>query len=214
MKDELELLWTGVKVRVKDTFTSTFFVAWVIWNWQAILYILYPMSMDLDARLSHIEANIYGDWIKSWGLLLIGPLLSTLFFLLVLPWLVNRIDSTYQGYLVTRRKAQVAAQATLYWTAEDIQGVLNQNKKLQLDLEEARNAVVKAEARIDQVEDQKSKLQQDLTARSFDMQRMNQNQRQNTERIKFLYGLLDDQGKGQAQRSSLWKSGELRSLTG
>lgn len=54
MKDELELLWTGLKVRVKDTFTSTFFVAWVIWNWRAILYIIYPMSMDLDARLHHI----------------------------------------------------------------------------------------------------------------------------------------------------------------
>lgn len=197
MKDELELLWTGLKVRVKDTFTSTFFVAWVIWNWRAILYIIYPMSMDLDARLSHIETNIYSDWIRSWGLLFIGPLLSALFFLLVLPRLVNRIDSTYQGYLVTRRKAQVAAQATLYWTAEDIEGVLNQNKKLQLDLEEARNLLVKTEDRI-------NKMGQELTAKGFDLERTLRDLKQEQARGRLLSENIDAEGMRKARMSGLW----------
>lgn len=197
MKDELELLWTGLKVRVKDTFTSTFFVAWVIWNWKAILYIMYPMSMDLDARLYHIEANIYDDCIKSWVLLLIGPLLSTLFFLLVLPWSTNWIDKRYQGYLVTRRKVQVAAQATLYWTAEDIEGVLNQNKKLQLDREEARNALVKAEDRI-------NKIGQELTVKSFDLERTLRDLKQERTRVRLLTENIDAEGMRKARMSGQW----------
>lgn len=138
MKDELELLWTGLKVRVKDTFTSTFIITWAIWNWRAILYIVYPMSMDLGSRLNHIEFNIYaGDW-KPWLLLLVGPLGSTLLFLLVLPRWVNRIDKTYQGFLVERRKAQVEAQATLFWTAEDVEQVVQKNKALLLEIDEVR----------------------------------------------------------------------------
>ncbi len=138
MKDELDLLWTGLKVRVKDTFTSTFVVAWLIWNWRALLYIIYPMSMDLDSRLNHIEFNIYGGSLKTWLMLLIGPLISSLFFLLVLPALVNRIDKRYQGYLVERRKMQVKAQATLYWTAEEVHEVMQKNKELQKDVDEVR----------------------------------------------------------------------------
>ncbi|MBL7940354.1 MAG: hypothetical protein JNL43_13420 [Flavobacteriales bacterium] len=138
MKDELELLWTGLKVRVKDTFTSTFFIAWVLWNWRALLYIVYPMSMDLDSRLNHIEFNIYAGAWKPWLLLCVGPLVSTLFFLLVLPRWVNRIDKTYQAFLVERRKAQVEAQATLFWTAEEVEQVLEKNKALQLEIDEVR----------------------------------------------------------------------------
>jgi hypothetical protein len=138
MKDELDLLWTGLKVRVKDTFTSTFVVAWLIWNWRALLYIIYPMSMDLDSRLNHIESNIYADYWMSRLMLVIGPFTSTLFYLLVLPLLVNWIDKRYQGYMVERRKMQVKAQATLYWTAEEVHEVMQKNKELQKEVDEVR----------------------------------------------------------------------------
>ena len=141
MKDELDLLWTGLKVRVKDTFTSAFVVAWMIWNWRALLYIIYPMSMDLGSRLNYIEFSIYeGDW-RPWLMLFIGPLLSTLFFLLVLPVMVNLIDKKYQGYLVERRKAQVEAQSTLYWTAEEVDAVMQKNKELQKEIDEVRKSM-------------------------------------------------------------------------
>jgi len=138
MKDELELLWTGLKVRVKDTFTSTFFVAWVIWNWRAILYIIYPMSMDLDARLHHIETTIYDDYLRTWVLLLIGPLLSALFFLLVLPWATNWVDKRYQGFLVQRRKNQVGAQSSLVYTSDELNEITEMNRKMRIELDQLR----------------------------------------------------------------------------
>jgi hypothetical protein len=141
MKDEMDLLWTGLKVRVKDTFTSTFVVAWMLWNWRALLYVIYPMSMDLGSRLDHIEHIIYEDTLKSWFMLVIGPLGATLFFLLVLPLVVNRIDKRYQGYLIERRKAQVEAQSTLYWTAEEVHEVMQKNKELQKEVDGVRMSI-------------------------------------------------------------------------
>lgn len=142
MKDELELLWTGLKVRVKDTFTSTFFIAWVIWNWRAILYVLYPMDLDnwdLTARLNFIEGGIYDTVGKAWRMLAWGPLVSTLFFLLVLPVATNWIDKRYQRYLIERRKNQIGAQSDLVYTSDEVNEITEENRKMKLELDQLKS---------------------------------------------------------------------------
>ena len=141
MKDEIQMLWTGVKIRIKDTFSSTFMIAWLIWNWRAILYVIYPMSWDLDQRLNFIDGNIYDGELKTWLLLFFGPLVSALLFLLALPLATNRIDRTYQKYLIERRRSQVDAQSTLIYTAEEVAQVTEENRKLQQQLDQANEKI-------------------------------------------------------------------------
>ena len=142
MKDEIELLWTGLKVRVKDTFTSTFFVSWVLWNWKAVLYIVYPMNLDkwdLTARIDFIEGDIYDTVGKAWRMLAWGPLISALFFLLVLPLATNLVDKVYQKYLVTRRKNQIKAQSDLMFTTDEVNAITEENRTMRLELDQLRS---------------------------------------------------------------------------
>lgn len=207
MKDEIELLWTGLKVRVKDTFTSTFFIAWVIWNWRAILYIVYPMSMDLDERLNHLESNIYVDRISTWGVLLVGPLVSTLIFLLLLPWVTNKIDRIYQGYLVARRKAQVEAQSSIYYSGEDVGDVMERNKKLQIHLQNTQSDLDTANGRIVELEGKLHQLRNELSACRMDLGRTTQSNTRENARARELFKLLDEEGKREAHMRGLWRQG-------
>ena len=162
MKDELDILWTGLKVRVKDTFTSTFFIAWLIWNWRAILYILYPMDLtiwDLTARLNFIESVIYPSQCAGWWKLFIGPLLSTLIFLLALPWATNSIDKVYQGHLVRRRKNQIGAQSELVYTSDELNAITEENRKLKTENERLVSQYGNKSLELDRMRQEMSKAQ-------------------------------------------------------
>ena len=132
IKDELDILWTGLKIRVKDTFTSTFVIAWVVWNWRAVLFVIYLMKWDLTERLDYIDKVIYSGTYWNLTLLVLGPLVSTLLFLILLPRLTNWIDKKYHELLVQRRRNQASAQTGLLYTDEEVALVRATAKRLEL----------------------------------------------------------------------------------
>ncbi|MBK8583351.1 MAG: hypothetical protein IPL86_16485 [Flavobacteriales bacterium] len=93
---------------------------------------------DLTARISFIEGSIYDTVDKAWRMLAWGPVLSALFFLLILPLVTNWVDKVYQDYLITRRKNQIKAQSELMFTPEELNDITAENRKMQIELDQLR----------------------------------------------------------------------------
>jgi len=72
--------------RIKNPIVSSFFVSFILYNWKAVLTVLFS-DYDMEGKIEHIEKN----YSTLDGFLV--PLIISIFYILVLPYLRNIFDS-------------------------------------------------------------------------------------------------------------------------
>ncbi len=135
----LSELWSTIKVRVRNPFYGTLALMFLLWNWKAVLVLIYPMEhLDLFDRLKWLTENEYTtDWIK-WSRIYLYPIVSALAALTLFPWLLNSLDKVYYKLLVQRRNFRVNADKALLLTSYDKTELIKHIQTLEQALEEGK----------------------------------------------------------------------------
>lgn len=80
MKELLQSIFSSANERIKNPFISAFITSWIIFNWQPIFLMIFS-TKNIEEKIK-IISNDY-DNIEH---LLIYPLISTIFYVLILPY--------------------------------------------------------------------------------------------------------------------------------
>lgn len=126
-----EELKDEIKYRLRSPFYSSLLVGFVIWNWKAILIIIYPMDeMDLAGRFDWV-ARIYEQdghaVLYAAGL----PLLTAVAAIGAVPWFVNLVDLVGYKAIVARRNLRMESDGKLRPTQKAMQSLKDENHNLQ-----------------------------------------------------------------------------------
>ena len=81
MKELLKSFLKTTEERIKNPFIGSFITSWILFNWKPILYLIFS-SKDIEQKILYIETTFTIIWC-----LLIFPLLSAIFYVLILPYL-------------------------------------------------------------------------------------------------------------------------------
>lgn len=80
MKNILESISKSAEERIRNPFIGAFTISWLIFNWQFIYYILFS-DKKVEEKLLFVVKNFHNYWY-----ILVFPLLSSLFYLLIVPY--------------------------------------------------------------------------------------------------------------------------------
>ena len=90
--------------KLESPLIGAFITAWIIWNWQPILYFIF-LDQDTSARIN--KAISYKSWLDQ----LVVPLGIAIFYVLILPYiqnilslLLNRAESFQHNYVLEKKK--------------------------------------------------------------------------------------------------------------
>jgi len=86
MLDFFKTLFANATERIKNPLIGTFAMSWMIFNWKAILVLLFS-SKDIERKLTYLAENF-----NNLGNLLIYPLLVALCYIFLLPYINLGID--------------------------------------------------------------------------------------------------------------------------
>jgi hypothetical protein len=81
MKELFKSFLKTTEERIKNPFIGSFITSWILFNWKPILYLIFS-SKDIEQKILYIETTFTIIWC-----LLIFPLLSAIFYVLILPYL-------------------------------------------------------------------------------------------------------------------------------
>jgi hypothetical protein len=100
MLDFIKEFFENAKERVKSPLIGTFALTWMIFNWKPILVLLFS-NWEIESRISYLEKTYTNQLI-----LVIYPLLVTVFYIFALPYINLGIDKvlTHSNSL---RKARI-----------------------------------------------------------------------------------------------------------
>ncbi len=94
LKDEL-------RTRLRSPFYSSLLIAFVLWNWRAVLVMLYPSAENsLGDRFLWVEA-LYPE--NAWIRTIVLPVVSACIAVAGIPWAINWLDDLRYGAFVKRR---------------------------------------------------------------------------------------------------------------
>lgn len=81
MKDFIQSLFKTTEERVKNPFVGSFLISWIVFNWKPILYLFLSKANIVD-KINYIDINF-----SETSHLLWFPLATTIFYILVLPYI-------------------------------------------------------------------------------------------------------------------------------
>jgi hypothetical protein len=92
--DPVENVQDTLKERLKSPFYASWLIAFVVWNWRAIYYLLFPDSdIGLEWRLYEIDNTVYPNfWEDHFTKLIVYPFVSACVAVAVVPWLLVILD--------------------------------------------------------------------------------------------------------------------------
>ena len=107
MKELLKSFLKTTEERIKNPFIGSFITSWILFNWKPILYLIFS-SKDIEQKILYIETTFTIIWC-----LLIFPLLSAIFYVLILPYLnllfdwLLRYSSLKKNILLIDKQKQI-----------------------------------------------------------------------------------------------------------
>lgn len=92
MSDEAKNTLDAVKEEIKDAVSArfsspllvAFIISWLAWN-HRLIFVLFS-DLDVDKRFAFIDENLYPTALAFIGLHILGPFVSALLYIYVLPW--------------------------------------------------------------------------------------------------------------------------------
>lgn len=142
-----------IKYRLRNPFYSSWVIGFVLWNWEAILFIVYPSGeWDLHYRLNWIEGNIYDEAWKWILMCLIMPLVTAVAAVAVMPWVINRLDDMRYWALIDQRNRRMKrdellmpAQKRIVELQQGLEKEVAASKQFQSELGRQREVVLAQE---------------------------------------------------------------------
>lgn len=83
MKEFLQAMFKSTEDRIKNPFIGAFLTSWILFNWKPILYIIFSDEKIKDKIYYITETDSYNDQYNYFWL----PLISAIFYILILPYL-------------------------------------------------------------------------------------------------------------------------------
>ncbi|WP_051054199.1 hypothetical protein [Fibrella aestuarina] len=105
MKELLQTIFKTTEDRLKNPFIGAFTTSWLVFNWNAILYLLFSKK-DIEEKIRYIENNLSHEGTAIWL-----PLLSAFLYTLLLPYLNLLIDEVL-NYSVVRSEKNIIRKKT------------------------------------------------------------------------------------------------------
>ncbi len=167
----LDDIWASVKgnatTRIKDPIIGTFILSWCLCNWDK-LGVLFFGNTNIDNRIRNMvdSVSFMQDPILLWDDkgILISPLLITVFYLLVLPWISLQVKKKQQGveslqhtHLIQQEVAKAETQHEL--NKAKLKSDPNKSylaKDLELDLESKSNKIERRHKILGYIEQKKT----------------------------------------------------------
>jgi hypothetical protein len=125
MKDFFISIFKTSEERIKNPFVGTFILSFIVFNWKAILIIVFS-SYRIEDRVSYVSDN-YSDMYY----LLVMPLLISIFYTVGLPYLMLLIEK-YTFYAFEKRSDHIYSVKKV-----DIEGKISVSDK-EMELEDKR----------------------------------------------------------------------------
>jgi hypothetical protein len=130
--------------RTTSPFYGAFIFSWLIWNWNLVYFMFFISEKSLNNnKLEHINTHLINYW-----KLIPLPLISTLFFTLLLPYLTNRIYSVHLKYKKWRNDEKIKIELKQVLTLE--QSIELRQEILKLE-EEFKKIIDRKNAEIEQL---------------------------------------------------------------
>ena len=86
MTEFIKALFANATERIKNPLIGTFFMSWIVFNWKAILFLLFSVN-DIETKLTILSDKYY-----NLGNLIFYPLLVALGYIFLLPYITLGID--------------------------------------------------------------------------------------------------------------------------
>ena len=148
MKDLLQSIFKATEDRIKNPFIGAFFSSWIIFNWKPVFLMIFS-SKNIEGKIKFIDENF-----TSTNNLLIFPLITAVFYVLILPYLSLLFDILLKYSLLKRNDIIINKQK---------QNIENQK---QLAIEEIKLEEAKTEFRERNIH---NKLVEDLQKRNNEL---------------------------------------------
>ncbi|MNM83534.1 hypothetical protein D3C81_955970 [compost metagenome] len=127
--------------RFNSPFLGAFLVSWLVWNHRLILVLV--SGMDVDKRFNYIDQTLYPTATYSLWMNLGGPLVSTLVYIFLLPWVTEWVHEWNLS------RAKKLSEATRRSKGEELLG-----------REESERYRVDRERRLEQIDNLNKKVEQ------------------------------------------------------
>ena len=194
MLDFFKTLFANATERIKNPLIGTFLMSWIVFNWKAILVLLFS-SLDIEKRLSYLAEHF-----NNIGNLLIYPLIVALGYIFLLPYInlwIDKLlsDSNLKHHKIIQRKTLFAIEADkeveiakigLEEAKADYRDRAKQNKLIN-DLEGAISSLESSSnyekdllnTKISELNDQIIQLKKELTEKNMVINRIDINNKGN-----------------------------------
>lgn len=129
MKELLQSIFTSTNERIKNPFISAFCTSWIIFNWQPIFLMIFS-SKIIEDKIDIITKNHNDIWN-----LLFYPLISSIFYILILPYINMFFEIILEFSKSKRNNIQLNSQRLII------------NNKQELAIEEIKFEEAKTEYR-------------------------------------------------------------------
>lgn len=96
MKELLQSIFKTTEERIKNPFIGAFFSSWIIFNWKPVFLMIFS-SKNIEEKIKFIDENF-----TSTSNLLIFPLITAVFYVLILPYLSLLFDILLKYSLLKR----------------------------------------------------------------------------------------------------------------
>lgn len=104
MKELLQSIFKTAEERIKNPFIGAFFSSWIIFNWKPVFLMIFS-SKNIEEKITFIDENF-----TSTSNLLIFPLITAVFYVLILPYLSLLFDILLKYSLLKRNDILVNKQ--------------------------------------------------------------------------------------------------------
>lgn len=122
----------AVANRLRNPFLSVFTLAWLAWN-HRLLFVLFG-DMSVVDRFAYIDKSMYPTWKEFVWLNIVGPALSTLLYVIFIPWLAERtlvLNLWYQRrQKVAERRSDGLELLTLQESVQLNERIANRDKQI------------------------------------------------------------------------------------
>ena len=86
MKELLQTFFKTTEDRLKNPFIGAFITSWLVFNWKSILFLTLS-SKTIEGKILYVDENMSNRWSA-----IVFPLLSAIFYTLILPYINLGID--------------------------------------------------------------------------------------------------------------------------
>ena len=174
-----------LKQRLSNPFVGSFIITFAALNWRPVVYFLFSRK-DIEAKFEFITKNYYDDqwngWL-SWFMYLFFPMLISLFYLAILPWVTDRIDKFVQKTILNksrrdhiinyRKRKNLADLAWADYKAEEARTGFEDRRNLNNELEKLKDSLKKENEQVVTLTSTNQSLQEQLNTTNTTLKEKN-----------------------------------------